>query len=43
VAVTDEVIMPISQDPVVVYPLVSCIVGDLLARHRVRVRKRISN
>jgi hypothetical protein len=35
VAVTDEV-MPISQDPSVMYPLVSCILSDLLARHRVR-------
>ena len=38
VAVTDEV-MPFVHDPSALYPLVSFIIDDVLARHRPRVHK----
>ena len=38
VAVTDEVI-PFVREPSALYPVVSCIVSDVLARHRLRVHK----
>jgi len=36
IAVTDEV-MPFVREPSALYPLVSCIINDVLARHRLRV------
>ena len=39
VAVTDEV-MPFVREPAALYPTVSCIISDVLARHRLRVPKR---
>ena len=38
VAVTDEV-MPFVHDPSALYTVVSCIIDDVLARHRLRVHK----
>lgn len=38
VAVTDEV-MPFVREPSALYPVVSCIINDVLARHRPRVHK----
>jgi hypothetical protein len=38
VAVTDEV-TPFVRDPSAMYIVVSCILSDLLAHHRVRVHK----
>ena len=40
VAVTDEV-MPIIRDPSGLYRVVSYILSDLLARHQVRVSKKV--
>jgi hypothetical protein len=38
VTVTDEVI-PFVREPSALYPVVSCIVNDVLARHRLRIHK----
>jgi hypothetical protein len=38
VAVTDEV-MSFVREPSALYPVVSCIIDDVLARHRLRVHK----
>ena len=38
VAVTDE-IMPFVREPLALYQVVSCIINDVLARHRLRVHK----
>ena len=38
IAVTDEV-MPFVREPSALYPVVSCIINDVLARHRLRVHK----
>jgi hypothetical protein len=39
VAVTDEV-MPFVREPSALYPVVSSILNDVLARHRLSVHKR---
>ena len=38
IAVTDEV-MPFVREPSALYPVVSFIINDVLARHRLRVHK----
>ena len=38
VAVTDEV-MPFVREPSTLFPVVSCIINDVLARHRARVHE----
>jgi hypothetical protein len=39
VAVTEEV-MPFVREPSALYPVVSCIVNDVVARHRLRIHER---
>jgi hypothetical protein len=38
VAVTEEV-MPFVREPSALYPVVSCIVNDVVARHRLRIHE----